>query len=243
MEERYLSQVAVKEIFPSGQKKIDSSSAAIIGAGGTGSAVAEILTRMGLGSITLVDDDTVESSNLNRQSLYKEEDIGLKKIEVAKRELNLLNAGTKVMTYDERLNFSNAGRILDSTDLIVDGTDNYDARNVINVVSFKLGKPWIFSAVEGTYGYAKAIIPGKTSCLSCFGYPDRGAGVACTVQGVVPTAVRAIASLAASLALKLLIEGDASGDLIYMDVWKPSFEVMEIPKNEDCKVCGRSLSR
>ncbi len=236
--ERYLSQVAVKEIFPSGQRIIEESSIAVIGMGGTGSSIAEMFVRMGVGKITIVDDDKIEPSNLNRQAMYKEDDIGLKKVDVARTELLRINGETQVNAIDKRLSFNNADEILSQVDLIMDGTDNYDARNVINVVSARLRKPWIFTAVEGTFGYVKTIIPGKTSCLSCFGYPDRGEGVACTIQGVVPTAIRAISSLAVTSAIKFLINRESQGELVYMDVWKPVLDILPIPRNEECKVCG-----
>lgn len=237
--ERYLSQISVREIFPAGQRLIESSSAVVVGMGGTGSAIAEILVRMGIRNITIVDDDTIESSNLNRQAMYKESDIGLKKVDVAKAELLRINEEVTVNSIDQKLTFHNAESILSQGDIIMDGTDNYDARNVINVVSFKLKKPWIFSAAEGTYGYVKAVIPGSTSCLSCFGYPNKGSGVACTIQGVVPSAVRAIASIAVTMALKVILKKEVAGELLYVDVWKPSLDVMSIPMNEECTVCGR----
>lgn len=236
--ERYLSQVAIREIFPSGQRKINESSVVVIGLGGTGSGVAELLARMGIGKIVIVDNDIIEMSNLNRQSLYKEKDIGSKKVNVAKRELKELNEETEVEAIDTRLNFSNAKDLLCKGKLTIDGTDNYTARNIINSTSVKLGKPWVFSAVEGTFGYVKAIMPGETSCLSCFGYPTEGEGVSCTAQGVVPTAVRLISSIATTIALRMILGESVRGDLIYFDVWKPSFESLEIPRNESCPVCG-----
>jgi adenylyltransferase/sulfurtransferase len=240
--ERYLSQVAVREIFPSGQKVIESSSVVVVGIGGTGSAMAEMMARMGIKKITIVDDDTIESSNLNRQAMYKESDIGLKKVDVAKAELLRINSDVEVNTIDQKLTLYNAEEILSEGDLTLDGTDNYNARGVINVSSFKLKKPWIFTAVEGTFGYVKAIIPGRTSCLSCFGYPDKGEGASCTVQGVIPSAVRAVSSLAVTVALKVLLKKEESGDLLYLDVWKPSFEILPISKNEECKICGKKGS-
>ena len=236
--EKYLSQIAVKEIFPEGQKIIESSSVVVIGMGGTGSSISEILVRMGVQKITIVDNDTIEASNLNRQSLYMESDIGLKKVDVAKEQLVRMNENVTVNAIDQKLNFLNAEEILAGGDIIMDGTDNYSARNVINTTAFRLKKSWVFSAVEGTYGYVKAIIPGRTSCLSCFGYPDKGEAISCTIQGVIPSAVKAISSIAATTAIKVLIKSEQNGDLIYFDSWKPSLEVMPIPRNEKCKVCG-----
>ena len=237
--DRYLSQVAVPEVFPSGQKAIKSSSVVVVGVGGTGSTMAEMMVRMGVGRITIVDDDIVESSNLNRQAMYRESDIGLKKVDVAKSELLKINSDVEVEALDERLTIYNAEDIISYGKLTLDGTDNYSARGAINESSFRLKKPWVFTAVEGTFGYAKAIIPGKTSCLSCFGYPQKGEGVSCTIQGVIPSAVRAVSSLAITLAMKILLGKEESGDLIYLDVWKPMLEILPIPRNDDCAVCGR----
>ena len=241
--ERYLSQVALKEIFPSGQKKIESASVVVIGMGGTGSSIAEMMVRMGVRDIKIVDDDIIEDSNLNRQAMYKESDIGLKKVDVAKAELLKINENANVDSIDQRLTFGNAEGILAKSTLIMDGTDNYNARSVINAVSYKLGIPWVFTAVEGTFGYVKAIIPGKTSCLSCFGYPDKGEAVSCTVQGVLPSAVRTVSSIAVTTAMKIILGNEKSGDLIYIDVWTPRMETMPIPRNEYCNVCGEMKDR
>ena len=241
--ERYLSQVALKEIFPSGQKKIESASVVVIGMGGTGSSIAEMMVRMGVRDIKIVDDDIIEDSNLNRQAMYKESDIGLKKVDVAKPELLRINENANVDSIDQRLTFGNAEGILAKSTLIMDGTDNYNARSVINAVSYKLGIPWVFTAVEGTFGYVKAIIPGKTSCLSCFGYPDKGEAVSCTVQGVLPSAVRTVSSIAVTTAMKIILGNEKSGDLIYIDVWTPRMETMPIPRNEYCNVCGEMKDR
>ncbi|MEM0136200.1 MAG: HesA/MoeB/ThiF family protein [Thermoplasmatales archaeon] len=240
--ERYLSQLAVKEIFPTGQRKIEASSVVVIGMGGTGSSISEIMVRMGVNNIRIVDDDTIETSNLNRQAMYKESDIGLKKVDVARAELLKINESANVEAVDQRLTFENAERIFSNATLIMDGTDNYSARNIINVVSSKLNIPWVFSAVEGTFGYVKAIIPGKTSCMSCFGYPDKGDGVSCTVQGVLPSAVRAVSSLAVTIALKVIVGKENSGDLLFLDVWEPRLERLPIQRNEECKVCGKKIN-
>ncbi|MEM0141376.1 MAG: HesA/MoeB/ThiF family protein [Thermoplasmatales archaeon] len=241
MNERYLSQLAVKEIFPSGQKKIESGSIVIIGMGGIGTSVAEILTRMGVGRLIIVDDDVIELTNLNRQALYREEDIGKKKVDIASSILQSINSEVKIVAVHDRLTYERAPSLLSLGDIIVDATDNYDARGIINKVAFKLKKMWVFSAVEGTFGYVKAIIPGKTSCLACFGYPDSGPGISCTAQGVIGPAVRAISAMAASLAVKLLIEGDDDGSLTYIDVWRKHFESLPIPRNPSCKVCGGKI--
>lgn len=236
--ERYLSQVALKEIFPAGQKKIESASVVVIGMGGTGSSIAEMMVRMGVKNIKIVDDDIIEDSNLNRQAMYKESDIGLKKVDVAKAELLKINENANVDAVDQRLTLLNAESLFENSTLIMDGTDNYNARGVINSISYKLKIPWIFTAVEGTFGYVKAIIPGKTSCLSCFGYPDSGEGVSCTIQGVLPSAVRAVSSIAVTSALKIMLGEETPGDLIYIDVWAPRMETMPIPRNGECNVCG-----
>ncbi|MGC8563054.1 MAG: HesA/MoeB/ThiF family protein [Thermoplasmata archaeon] len=240
--ERYLSQVALREIFPSGQKKIESASVVVVGMGGTGSSIAEMMVRMGVKNIKIVDNDIIENSNLNRQAMYKESDIGLKKVDVAKAELLKINENASVDAIDQRLTFVNAESILENSTLIMDGTDNYNTRNVINVVSYRLKIPWVFTAVEGTFGYVKAIIPGKTSCLSCFGYPDKGEGISCTIQGVLPSAVRAVSSIAVTTALKMILGNETSGDLVYIDVWTPRMETMPIPRNEKCNVCGEKKS-
>ncbi len=235
---RYLSQIVLKDIFPQGQRKISESAAIIVGVGGTGSAIAEILARMGVGKITIMDDDRVEISNLNRQSLYTEEDVGEYKVSAAKGHLEEINSDVEIVAINNRLESKNASFHFPGNDVILDGTDNYGSRGIINEFSVKLGIPWVFSAVEGYYGYVKAIIPGKTSCLSCIGYPLEGESIPCTQTGVLPSAVHTVSSLASTIALKIILGIEEKGELIFIDAWKQSIQKLLLEINPECEVCG-----
>lgn len=239
--DRYISQMVLKDIFPAGQKKINESSVVIVGAGGTGSVISELLVRSGVGIITIMDDDEVELSNLNRQSLYNESDIGKKKAIVAKEHLAKINSEVEVIAVTERLTRDNVIKYFTGKNLIMDGTDNYGARGVINESSVKLGIPWIFTAVEGHYGYVKAIIPFKTSCLACIGYPLNGESIPCTQTGVLPSSVHVVASIASTLALKVLLDKEVDGDLVFLDAWNPLIQKINLPRNNACRVCGVHL--
>ncbi|MCL5681198.1 MAG: HesA/MoeB/ThiF family protein [Candidatus Thermoplasmatota archaeon] len=235
--ERYLSQISIKEIFPEGQRKIADTTVLVVGLGGTGSVMSELLVRMGIKKIILVDDDTVELSNLNRQSLYSENDVGELKVEAARRHLISINEHLEIEMIPERLDIDNGENIIKKSDIVLDGTDNYTSRGIINADCIKLETPWIFSAVEGTSGYVKAIIPRVTACLSCMNYPEEGEAVPCTVAGVLPSAVHSIGALASSIAIKTIL-GKESGNLYFFDVWKPLLESVSIERNKSCKTCG-----
>ncbi|MGC8727521.1 MAG: HesA/MoeB/ThiF family protein [Thermoplasmata archaeon] len=235
---RYLSQIVLKDIFPKGQKIISESSIIVIGVGGTGSAIAEMLVRMGVGKVTIVDDDRVEISNLNRQSLYDEDDLGMEKVIAAKNHLEAINSDVEIVAVNKRLDHVNARDYLAGNNVIMDGTDNYGSRGIINEYSIRLEIPWVFSAVEGYYGYVKAVIPRKTSCLACIGYPLKGESIPCSQTGVLPSAVHTVSSFASTLALRIILGMEVNGELIFIDAWNQSLQKMYLDINPECQVCG-----
>lgn len=213
------------------------SKIAIVGVGGTGSHLAEMAVRLGFGHVILIDDDVVELSNLNRQSLYDEEDVGKYKVEAAYAKLSRINSEIEIIPIRERVNRENADKILRESDVIMDGTDSYSSRSILNEYSVREGKLFIFSAVEGHSGMIKMIVPHKTACLSCFGYPNKGDSVPCSIHGLLPTTVEFAASVAMSLALKGLM-GEIDEYLYVFDIWNPELTRLSVKLNPYCEVCG-----
>ncbi len=235
---RYLSQIVMPEIFPKGQRKISESSVIVVGVGGTGSVISELLVRLGIGKLSIIDPDVVEISNLNRQSLYDEKDVGRKKVFAALEHLHSINSDVKIIPYDEKLTRDNAQTRFAGTDVIMDGTDNYGARGIINEFSVKMNIPWVFTAVEGYYGYVKIIIPHKTSCLACMGYPLSGESIPCTQSGVMPITVFAVSAFAVSLAVKAILGNEVTGELNFVSTKDISIQKVMVDINPDCRVCG-----
>lgn len=237
MIERYLTQLTFNKIFPKGQEIINKTSVAIVGVGGTGSHIAELMARMGFGIIIIVDDDSIELSNLNRQTLYDEEDIGKPKALVAAEKLRRINTDIKIIAHKERVDSSNIDRILGPAQLIMDGTDSYESRAILNRYAVNTHKIFIFSAVEGSLGMGKMIVPHLTSCLSCFGYPSVGGPIPCSVNGLLPTAVEMAASISVTLALRALL-GEFEDYLYIFNVWDSSIDRIKTELNPKCPVCG-----
>ena len=236
---RYNRQLLIPELGEEGQRKLKGSHAVITGIGGLGCASATYLTAAGIGHITLVDFDTVELSDLNRQILYREEDIGKKKALVAQRQLSKLNATVELTPVFTRITEENALSIIDGADVVVDGLDNAAARLVVNAACVKNKAPYIYGGVSRLRGMVTTIIPRETPCLACFS-PQGVGGLG--VLGVTPAI---IASLQALEAIKLLIGRSPSlaGKLLSFNGDNMKFQVYDIKRNESCPVCSPAFLR
>jgi molybdopterin/thiamine biosynthesis adenylyltransferase len=236
--DRYLGNISLSRISTDGQKKISSSMVSVIGLGGTGGMAAELFARTGVGKIRLIDFDRVSITNLQRQIVYQESDIGNLKPEALGRRIRSVNHNVEVELISEKLTASNDD-IIGKPDLIFDGTDNFSARNIVNRYSVKNRIPWIMTAVNETYGTVKAVIPGKTSCISCLGYPESGGeNVGCAQSGILSSAPAVVSSMAFSLALRTLLGDQMDGDILYIDIWNLSMERIHNERNPSCPVCG-----
>lgn len=222
------------------QLRLSNSRVAIIGCGATGSSMAEILARAGVGFIRVVDRDTVEVSNLHRTHLFTEED-AFKRVPKAiacKSRLKEIDSGAGVEAIIDDADVDNIESLIEDVDLVIDGTDNMDTRYLINEACVKLGKPWIMIGVEGWYGNTKLIVPGKTSCLKCFTPSLRSRGSVCEFLGVTPSAIELVTAVASSLALRYLLDGDVDEHLYVVDSYQPSIEKLNIKKNAKCSLCS-----
>jgi molybdopterin-synthase adenylyltransferase len=243
--ERYSRQILFPGIGEKGQEALLRSHAAVVGCGALGSFHAVALARAGVGRLTIIDRDYVEPSNLQRQWLFEESDAAeaLPKAAAAARRLAGINSGVRVCPVVADLTASNAGELLADADLILDGTDNFETRYLINDFAVSRGIPWIYGAAVGSYGLAMPVVPGRTACLRCvYPEPPSGAQPTCETAGVLGAVVSAVASLQVADALKILA---GRGDLVRprittLDVWDGGIRQIEGPaRDPDCPACGR----
>ena len=235
--ERYKRQIIVKEFGKHGQDILTNKHVVIIGGGGLGSNSSDILVRIGIGSIDIVDNDSVELINLHRTSIYNEEDIGKPKSQILEEKLRLINSEVTVKGIKKRVTKENIESIVKNADIILDGTDNMETRFLINDVSVKNDIPWIYTGVHSTVGMIMGIIPKQTPCLKCISQsiPEKIGEI--PVFGNLPLT---IASIQCTEAIKLLLGKQPSGLIIY-DIWKQHFEQMNIKRNPECKCCSKEI--
>jgi adenylyltransferase/sulfurtransferase len=244
IEERYSRQVLFPGIGVEGQRKLSAARIAVVGCGATGSALASLLARAGVGTIRIIDRDYVEPSNLQRQSLFDESDAAesLPKAIAAARKIAAFNSHIIVEPQVADLTPTNIEPLLDGIQLFLDGTDNFETRYLLNDFAVKNSLPWIYTAAVGSYAVTLNVLPGQTACLACiFPDPPRGAGETCETAGILNSAVNLAASIAATEALKLLIgaHGRVRRTLLSFDVW--SNERAEISADQPrigCRTCG-----
>ena len=243
-DQRYSRQLLFSGIGADGQRSLAIARVAIVGCGATGSAVASLLARAGVGTIRIIDRDYVEPSNLQRQSLFDESDAAesLPKAIAAARKIAGFNSQIVVDSYVADLTPSNIAALLEGMQLILDGTDNFETRYLINDFAVQQSLPWIYTAAVGSYGVTMNIIPGKTACLACiFPEPPRGMLETCETAGVLNTAVNWAASVTATEAVKLLVgaEKQPRGTLLSFDLWSNQHgEVTAARPRVGCSVCS-----
>ncbi len=243
--ERYSRQVLFSGIGEAGQEAILRSHAVIAGCGALGSFHAAALARAGVGRLTIIDRDYIESSNLHRQWLFEEADAAeaLPKAIAAERHIQRMNSLISVRGVVADLTAANAHDLLDSADVILDGTDNFDVRYLINDFAVSRGIPWIYGAAVGSYGLTMPVIPGRTPCLRCiYPNPPEGAQPTCETTGVLNAIISAVASLQVADALKLL-SGHAEkvrARISTIDVWEGTLRQIDAPERDlDCPCCAR----
>src|ERR1700751_5278669 len=209
LDDRYSRQVVFHGIGAEGQRRLADSHVAVVGCGATGSAVASLLARSGVGTIRIIDRDYVEPSNLQRQTLFDEMDAreSLPKAVAAARRIAAFNSQIVVEPKVADLTPENVEVLLEGAGLILDGTDNFETRYLVNDFSVKNGVPWIYAAAVGSYGVTLNVLPGATACLACV-FPDSPQGTfeTCETAGILNSAVNAVASIEATEALKILVE-------------------------------------
>jgi len=242
--DRYSRQVLFSGIGLEGQQKLGAARVAIVGCGATGSALAGLLARAGVGMLRIIDRDYVEPSNLQRQSLFDERDASesLPKAIAAARKIAAFNSEIAVEPRVDDLVPANVEALLEGTNLILDGTDNFETRYLINDYAVARSRSWIYSAAVGSYAVTLNVLPGQTACLACI-FPDspRGMVETCETSGILNSAVNLVASITATEAIKLLVGGAASlrRTLLSFDVWtNERSEISAGKPRAGCRACG-----
>jgi molybdopterin-synthase adenylyltransferase len=244
-ESRYSRQIRFAPVGEHGQRKIRAAHVAIVGCGALGTVQAEAMARAGVGLLRIIDRDFVEFSNLQRQFLFKESDAieALPKAIAATRRLAQINSEVELDSQVADLTPSNAEDLFEGIDLILDATDNFETRFLINDMAVSAKIPWIYGAAVGSYGIKMAIVPGKTACLRCvYPEPPAGAQPTCETEGVLAPVTAAIAALQVADALKILAVGEDSVDarITTMDVWKGTIRQVDAPQRDaNCICCGQ----
>ncbi len=243
-DERYSRQILFRGIGAEGQRKLAAARVAIVGCGATGSALAGLLARAGVGTLRIVDRDYVEPSNLQRQSLFDEQDAAesLPKAIAAARKIAAFNSGIVIEPKVEDLVPANIAALLEGMSLILDGTDNFETRYLINDHAVERSLPWIYSAAVGSYAVTLNILAGETACLACI-FPDspRGMVETCETSGILNSAVNLVASVAATEALKLVVGAvpQLRRTLLSFDVWTNEHaEICAAKPRPGCRACG-----
>jgi molybdopterin/thiamine biosynthesis adenylyltransferase len=241
---RYSRQMILPNIGLAGQKKLGEARVVILGVGALGTNIASAIVRAGVGYVRLVDRDFIEEHNLQRQVLFDEGDIqaNLPKAVAAAEKLRLVNHQVTIDPVVTDINPDNIESLIKDCDLILDGADNFELRMLLNDVSIKLGKPWIYGAVISTYGMTMPIIPDDGPCFRCFisDLPAPGSTPTCDTAGVLGTVPQVIAALQVTEALKILTghQDQLRRELRYIDVWTGEYELLQVMKAEgECPAC------
>lgn len=243
--DRYSRQRLLPEIGDKGQSRLLESRAVVVGCGALGTVQASLLVRAGVGETVLIDRDIVESTNLQRQTLFDESDAadGVPKAVAAARSLRAVNSEVRVVPEATDLTALNAERLLGTAQVILDGTDNYETRYLINDVAVKRSLAWVYGAAVGTRGSIMPVVPGATACLAClFPSPPSVRQPTCDTAGVLNAVTALIASLQVAEALKILVGRPESlcKRLVTWDAWTGSRSSVGAARPDpDCQVCGR----
>jgi molybdopterin/thiamine biosynthesis adenylyltransferase len=241
--DRYSRQVLFPGIGATGQARLRASRVAVVGCGATGTCVASLLARAGVGQLKIIDRDYVEPSNLQRQSLFDEADAAdsLPKAIAAARKIAAFNSEVEVAAEVADLTPENADSLLNPTDLILDATDNFETRYLINDFAVKNSRPWIYAAAVAAYAVTMNIIPGETACLSCvFPAPPEGTVETCDTAGILNSAVNLVGSIEATEAIKFLVgvRDKLRRTLLSFDVWgNEKAEISAAKPRPGCQTC------
>lgn len=235
--DRYRRQTLVKEFGQKGQEILATKHIVVIGAGGLGTHSANLFVRMGVGSIDIIDNDSVDITNLHRTSVFTEQDVGKSKAAILQKKLTDVNTSVRVKGINIKVTPGNIGSLVSSADVIVDGTDSLSLRDLINQASMQHKIPWVYAGVYETVGMVMGILPGDTPCFHCITQMiPKEKSEEIPVLGSLPAI---IASIQCNETVKLLLGKPLAGLIIY-DVWKQSFETIAIQRNPRCPICATS---
>jgi molybdopterin/thiamine biosynthesis adenylyltransferase len=242
---RYSRQELFEPIGPQGQQRIRESRVLLVGCGALGTHLAEFCVRAGVGELTIVDRDIVEESNLQRQSLFTESDVrqALPKAEAARRRLVEVNSHVAIRAGVADFNFRNAAKLAGNPTLILDATDNFEARFLINDLAVKTGTPWVYAGCVSSRAVCMPVIPGRTACLRCvLEEPPPAGGDTCDTTGIIMPAVLQAVAWASGAALKILSGNGAAliSRMMTVDVWTGERSIIDASTpRKGCPTCGQ----
>jgi len=242
--ERYSRQVLFSPIGQEGQARIRAGVVTIVGCGALGSASAEMLARAGVGTIRIVDRDFVDLTNLQRQTLFNETHAreGVPKAVAAARVLSEINSEVRVEERVDDLTFANVQELCGGSNVVVDGTDNFETRFLLNDFSVESGTPWIYGACVGSVGAAFAFVPGQTACFRCLFPvpPETGTAETCDTAGILSSVVHVVAAYQVTQTLRILCGHSPNAGLLQVDVWTNSWRTAPLGEKPDpsCECCG-----
>lgn len=245
--DRYRKQVLFSGVGEDGQLRLQQGRVLLVGCGALGSVIAETLVRAGVGLLRIVDRDFVELTNLQRQVLYDERDVAeqMPKAIAAARKLRQINSTVQIEPHVADVDSTNILGLAEGVDVIVDGSDNFEVRFLINDASLETGVPWVNGGVIGSHGQVMTIVPGRTPCLRCLlaDVPEAGSTETCDTAGVLGPAVNVVASLQSVAVMQLLIGVAATSEptLTVIDVWDGTFRRLklgaDLPEQTNCPAC------
>ncbi|MFA5102780.1 MAG: HesA/MoeB/ThiF family protein [Candidatus Thermoplasmatota archaeon] len=238
-QDRYRRQILVNGFGRKGQKILASKHAILIGGGGLGSNSANLLIRMGIGSMDIIDYDTIDKTNLHRTAVFSELDVGKTKAVVLQEKLQTVNATVQIRAIDKKVTPKNITSLTQHADIIIDGTDNIPLRMLINKVAQKHNIPWVYAGVYETVGMVMAILPKKTACFQCISptIPD-SKNKEIPILGSLPAI---IAAIQCNETIKVLLGKQPTGLIIY-DAWNQRFDILDMQRNPCCPICGKKIN-
>jgi adenylyltransferase/sulfurtransferase len=240
--ERYARQTLFAPFGVTGQERLLAARVVIIGCGANGSMMANTLARAGVGTLIVVDRDVVELKNLQRQILFDEDDAarGVPKAIAAAEKLRRANSSIHIEGIVTDVNAENIEDLIAGATLVMDGSDNFGTRFIINDACVKHSIPWIYAGVVASYGMTMTIVPRETACLRCvFAHPPApGTLPTCDTAGILPPIVNVVASIASAEAIKLIAgAGTRNAGIIHVDVWDNTFQAFTVARRADCPTC------
>lgn len=239
---RYLRQIIFSEIGKAGQEKLLAARVLVVGCGATGSVIASTLARSGVGSLKIADRDFVELNNLQRQVLYDEQDVSSRtpKAIAAAQKLGRINSAIQILPCVTDVDAENIEELIADVDLVLDGTDNFETRYLVNDACVKHAKAWIYGGAVAGYGATMTILPHESACFRCvFQHaPPPGTLPTCDTAGIIAPIVNVIGSLVSAEALKFFVgSGVRNRGLINIDLWENTFDTITIERRADCLCC------
>ena len=239
--DRYRRQTVLPEIGTRGQAALSRSRVLVVGLGALGSVASDLLARAGVGHLRLVDRDVVELVNLQRQTLYTEADVDRPKAEAAADRLRSVNASVDIEPVAKDLHAASVGDAVRGAHLILDGTDNFETRYLLNEAALDAHIPFVYGGALATYGMVFAICSPQTACFRCLNpkMPPPGTLPTCETAGILNAVSAQVGSIEAGEALRLLLGEEPSGDLLVIDGWRPEIQRVHVARRTDCPACGK----